>query len=414
MTPAIVVDPVLVERYIMELARFGAVGESGVSRTVYSPEWVLATDQYAAWCSEAGLDVRRDAVGNVWGRLEGTDGGRAIVSGSHIDSQRPGGRYDGALGALAGLIALRTLKEQFGAPKRPLECLAFCEEEGSRFPAANFWGSRAINARIAPDELDRLRDYDGVTIGSAMRAVGLDPARIATAARDDIDTFIELHIEQGPILEHAGIPVGIVTGITGLRHYVVEVSGEANHAGAFPMDLRCDPMAGAAEIIARVIGTATSLGRPAVTTVGRMRVEPNYPAIIPGKVTFTIDARHPDAQALAQLYARHEAVMRDVAQRRGLTINWHTTLDLPPSPSNPATVAMLQAAANDLGIPSMLMHSGAGHDSQVMAQRAKMAMIFVQSRDGRSHTPEEFTSVEHAVLGITLLAAGLYRLAYTP
>src|SRR5689334_7488893 len=160
----IAVDPALVERYISELARFGAYGDTGVWRTVYSPEWVAATEQYAAWCEEAGLRVRRDAVGSVWGRLDGTAGGKAIVSGSHIDSQRPGGRYDGALGALAALIAIRTLKERFGAPRRPLECVAFCEEEGSRFPAANFWGSRAVTARIQPGEPERLRGYESETI----------------------------------------------------------------------------------------------------------------------------------------------------------------------------------------------------------------------------------------------------------
>jgi allantoate deiminase len=245
-----------------------------------------------------------------------------------------------------------------------------------------------------------------------MRAVGLDSARIPEAARDDIDTFIELHIEQGPVLEQAGLPVGIVTGITGLRHYVVEVRGEANHAGAFPMDLRRDPMAGAAEMIAGVIQAAATKGRPAVTTVGRIQAEPNYPAIVPGMITFTIDARHPQPEALAQLYAGHEALLRSVAARRGLQVSWRTTLDLPPCPSDRATVRLLQRAAREQGVPTMLMHSGAGHDSQVMAGRAKVAMIFVQSKDGRSHTPEEFTSIEHAVMGIRMLAAALHQLAY--
>lgn len=412
MVPEITIDPALVERLIMELAQDGAYGATGVWRTVYSPEWLAAMDRYAAWCAEAGLVVHRDAVGNVWGRLPGREAGGSVVSGSHIDSQRPGGRYDGALGALAGLVALRALREQYGTPRRTLECLAFCEEEGSRFPATNFWGSRAVTGRIAPHEADALRDYDGVTMAEAMRAAGLDPARIGDAARDDIAAFIELHIEQGPILEHHQVPVGIVTGITGLRHYVVTVRGAANHAGAFPMDLRRDPMAGAAEIIDGVISHAARLGRPAVTTVGRISAEPNYPAIIPGSVSFTIDARHPDAAALAALYDHHETLMRTVAARRGLEIAWHTTIDLPPSPADPAIVAILGDAARALGIPTRLLHSGAGHDSQVMAGRAAMAMIFVQSRDGRSHTPEEFTSVEHAVAGIRLLAAGLYQLAY--
>ena len=171
------IDPDLVERYVMGLAEFGRVGESGVSRTVYSPEWVAATDQYAEWCREAGLEPRRDAVGNVFGVLAGSEPGGSYVSGSHIDSQTPGGRYDGALGALAALIALKALRERYGAPRRTLEALAFCEEESSRFPNANFWGSRAITGRIAPGDWDAVLGFEGETIGEAMRAVGLDPER---------------------------------------------------------------------------------------------------------------------------------------------------------------------------------------------------------------------------------------------
>lgn len=412
MTLPIAIDPALVEHYLTTMARYGAYGETGVWRTVYSPAWVAAQDQYAAWCEEAGLRVWRDAVGNVWGRLDGSAGGKAIVSGSHIDSQRPGGRYDGVLGALAGLIAIKTLKEQFGPPKRPLEAVSFCEEEGSRFPAANFWGSRAITGRIAPEEPDTLRGYDGETIGEAMRAVGLDPTRIPEAVRDDIDTFIELHIEQGPILEQAGRPVAIVNAITGLRHYVIELGGRSDHAGAFPMDLRRDPMAGAAEIISGVINTAIALGRPAVTTVGRMLVEPNFPAIVPDRVVFTIDARHPDPAAREELYARHEALFTEVAARRNLDLTWHTTLNQPPCPADPTIVRLLEAVAREQGVPTLTMHSGAGHDSQIMLRRYRGAMIFVQSKDGRSHTPAEFTSIEHAVAGITVLAAALHRLAY--
>ena len=409
----IAVDPALVERMIRELATDGAHGETGVWRTVYSPEWVAAADRYAAWCEEAGLRTRRDAVGNVWGRLEGTDAaGDAIVSGSHIDSQRPGGQYDGALGAIAGLVAIRTLKERFGSPKRPLEAVALCEEEGSRFPAANFWGSRAITGAIAPGDPDATIGYDGETIAAAMRAVGLDPARIPEAVRDDIDTFVELHIEQGPILEQAGLAVGIVNAITGIRHYVVELTGTANHAGAFPMDLRRDPMAGAAEIVSGVIATAHRMGRPAVTTVGRMEVSPNGPAIIPERVTFTVDARHPDPVARQVLYAKHEALMREVAARRDLSISWHTTFDQDPLTCDPAVVGLLEGAAAAQGVPALTMASGAVHDTQRMASRSRAAMVFVRSRDGRSHTPEEFSSVKDCVAGIEVLAAALHRLAY--
>src|SRR4029078_7040571 len=154
---------------------------------VYDPAWVAATDQYAAWCDEAGLESWRDAVGNVWGRLAGSAPGPSIVSGSHIDSQKPGGRCDGILGALSALIALRTLKEQFGQPKRTLEALAFCEEEGSRFPSAAFFGSRGITGAISPGAPEQLRGYADETIADAMQAIGLDPARIPEAKRDDID-----------------------------------------------------------------------------------------------------------------------------------------------------------------------------------------------------------------------------------
>lgn len=406
------VDPQLVERYIMGMAQYGAHGETGVWRTVYDPKWVAATDQYAAWCEESGLASWRDAVGNVWGRLQGTEGGPSIVSGSHIDTQKPGGRYDGILGALAALIALRTLSEQFGPPKRTLEALAFCEEEASRFPGARFWGSRAITGDITPEDVEGTRGFADESIGDAMRAIGLDPARIPDARREDFDTFIELHIEQGPILEQAGYPVGVVEAITGIRHYFVEVKGAANHAGAFPMDLRRDPMGGAAEIISGVLNTAYRMGRPAVTTCGRIQADPGGPAIVPERVSFTIDARHPDPAQRQTLYTRHEGLMREVAARRGLDISWDNSIELEPIICDRELVSVIEQAARDQGVPALTMTSGAVHDTQQMARQARVAMIFVQSKDGRSHTPDEFSTIEHCTAGIEVLAAALHKLAY--
>lgn len=412
MSISIEIDAELVRHFVFELAEFGRVGESGVTRLVYSPEWVAATEQYAAWCKDSGLDVRRDAVGNVWGRLQGTAGGKSIASGSHIDSQAPGGRYDGALGALAGLIALRTLKAQFGMPRRTLEAVALCEEESSRFPSANYWGSRAITGRISATDPDRTIAFTGETMSEAMRAVGLDPARIPEAQREDIESFIELHIEQGPILEQEDTPVAVVDAITGIRHYNVRLKGTQNHAGGFPMDIRRDPMAGFAEIASGVVNTAHRMGRPAVTTVGRAVVKPNYPAIIPASVEFSIDARHPRADKRRELYAAHEGLMREVATRRGLEIEWDVQIDHEPAPSDPEIVSMLQRVAREQGVKTLTMASGAGHDSQQMASIARVAMIFVRSKDGRSHTPDEFSSIEDIVEGIKVLAAGLHALAY--
>lgn len=410
--PRIEIDARLVEKMVMDLSRFGAHSGTGVWRTVYSPEWVDAVAQYSSWCAAAGLEVSHDAVGNVWARLAGREPGKSIVSGSHIDTQRPGGRYDGALGALAGLIAIQALKEQFGQPRRTLEALSLCEEESSRFPTAGFWGSRAITGRIPPGTAEAMTGFDGVTMAEAMRAVGLDPARIPEAKRDDIDAFIELHIEQGPILEQAGLPVAIVDAITGMRHTEVKLTGVANHAGAFPMDMRNDPMAGFAEIASGVINTAHRLGRPAVTTIGRIAVVPNGGAIIPRDVTFTLDARHPNPAARERLYALHDRLIKEVAERRGLTVDSRILFDHEPCVSDPEILAMLNRVAAEQGVPTLTMSSGAGHDTQQMARIARVAMIFIRSHEGRSHTPEEFSTVDDMVAGIKVLAAGLHALAY--
>ena len=412
-TPPIAIDPDYVERLIMELASFGAYGGTGVWRPVYTPEWVASADCFAGWCNGAKLEVDRDAVGNVWGRLRGSELGPSIVSGSHLDTQLPGGRYDGALGAIAAFVAVKALKEQFGQPRRTLEAVALCEEEGSRFPTAGFWGSRAVIGRIAPNDAYTTIGRDGETIADAMRLAGLDPARIPEAKRSDIEIFIELHIEQGPILEQADLAVAVVDAITSIRHTEYVLTGVANHAGAFPMDLRNDAMAGFAEIASGVINTAHRMGRPTVTTVGRVAVDPNGAAIIPRAVTFTVDARHPNPAKAEALYKLHDDLIREVAARRGLTVESRILFNHRACPSDPTLVQMLRQVAGDQGVMTLTMSSGAGHDTQQMAKAVKrVAMIFVRSKDGRSHTPEEFSSVPDIVAGIKVLTAGLYSLAY--
>lgn len=400
------------QRELQTLAEQGKHGETGVWRPVYSPEWQAAQRYIVGWCEAAGLEAHMDAAGNVWGRLEGTDGGKAIVSGSHIDTQLPGGRYDGALGVLAALNAVRALAQQFGRPKRTLEVVSLAEEESSRFPGSGFLGSSAILGTLTPEDTEQMIGYGGETLAEAMREAGLDPLALPRAARDDIGTFIELHIEQGPILEGAGVPVGIVTAINGIRHYVVELTGRSDHAGARPMDTRLDPLAGAAEIALGVIDTALRLGRPAVTTVGRMVVEPNGPAIVPEKVTFTIDARHSDPATREQLYRAHESWVEAVAARRGLGVTWHVSNDIPPLVISPRIVGVLEESARAQGIPALAMPSGAVHDTQNMARIAEAGMVFVRSEGGRSHTPAEYTTLEDAVAGTTVLAGALFELAY--
>lgn len=407
------IDPDVVERYVMTLAEHGAHGETGVWRPVYSEPWFAAQRQVEEWMREAGMETRWDAVGNVWGRVEGSEpSDGVIVAGSHIDSQLPGGRYDGALGVISALLAVKRLVEQHGKPRRTVEVVSFCEEESSRFPAAQHWGSRAVAGAIEPEALREVVSFDDEPIGEVMREVGFDPDRVHEAARDDIDIFIELHIEQGPILEQDGLPVAVVTGITGIRHYHIELHGRADHAGARPMDSRRDPMACAAEIISTAIDTAHRMGRPAVTTVGRISADPNGAAIVPERVNFAIDARHPDPELRKLLYERHERMIREVAARRDIEVSWQRGAEQPPRRSDPELVQIFSEAAEAQEIPYRRMDSGAVHDANRMAGISRMVMLFVQSRDGRSHTPEEYTAPEHMAAGVEVMAAGLHRLAW--
>lgn len=405
------IGPSEIEDMIEALSHLGAWGETGVSRLVYSPEWVAAQDLVAAWMTESGLEVERDAVGNVWGWLRGSEPGPAIVTGSHIDSQKPGGRFDGALGVVAGLAAVRAVQRRHSQPRRTLGVVSLCEEEASRFSRTNFWGSRAVAGAIGPHEAERMRAIDGPTMAEIMHDVGLDPARIPEATRDDLGAFIELHIEQGPLLDAADVPVGIVERITGYRQSWLELRGQANHAGTTPMDVRQDPMAGAAEIVSGVIDTAHRMGRPAVTTVGRMVVEPNGRAVVPERVGFTVDARHPDPEALARLLARHDGFWSEVASRRGLELHVRTDSDRPPCPCDPGLVESLAEAATAAGVPHLRMASGAVHDAMQFAALCPVAMVFVRSRGGISHSPAEFTSSEDAAAGAEVLARALARLA---
>lgn len=410
--PILEIDPKRVEDLIFSMGRHGAVGDTGVSRTTYSPAWVAANAELAMRGADAGLTPRMDAVGNLWLRAEGQDGGKVIATGSHVDSQCPGGRYDGVLGIIAGLIAVEALIARHGAPRRPIEVVSLCEEEGSRFPTAAFWGSRGVTGRILPDDVTRIMDLDGIPIGQAMQDVGLDPERAAEARRDDLAAFLELHIEQGPVLEAAGLPVAVVDAITSIRHREIELTGVANHAGAFPMRFRRDPMAGFAEICSGVVDHAHRLGAPAVSTIGRIEVDPNGAAIVPKRVTFTLDSRHPDQSIADEMAAAQERLMTEIAARRGLGIKIRTVFNHDACACDPALVATLKAAASKAGTPYITMASGAGHDSQQMASLCPVAMIFVRSKDGRSHTPEEFSSVSDIVAGIQVLAGALYRLAW--
>src|SRR5947209_10625758 len=269
---SLTVDPSEMKRLVETLGIIGEQPGGGIIRHVYDSAWVAARQKLADWMRAAGLAVREDAVGNLFGRIEG-DSPRTILTGSHIDTVQLGGRYDGALGILTALAALKSLQETHGKPKKSLEMVALCEEEDSRFHA-NFWGTRGIVGLISAAEMDDLRDEAGVSIGEAMSAVGLDPELYADAIRDDLDAFVELHIEQGRILFDEGLPLGIVDAITGLYRFRVTVEGRTDHAGTTPMDLRRDALQAAAHMAQEMTRIVEGAGRPAVITNGWWDVQP--------------------------------------------------------------------------------------------------------------------------------------------
>ena len=394
------IDGALLERRLDELYAIGAEPDGGTFRPLYGDAWVAAGQLVERWMKDAGLETRRDAVGNLWGRAVGS--GKAIVTGSHIDTVRHGGRLDGALGIVAGLTAVEALLRDNGKPKRTLEVVAICEEEGSRFNT-NFWGSRAITGGIdhVPDD-----------IAAAMRERGLDPQRIAAAARDDIDVFVELHIEQGAVLEASGKPLAVVSAIVGTAHLELVVTGRPDHAGTTPMGMRQDALAGAAAMIQAIESIARSLGAPAVATVGKIRAEPDQINVIPGRVTFTVDLRHSDLGARNALEERIRSLCGTIASERGLTLDARAPQSRPPVPMHADVRALLKDAAREVGLEIGEMVSGAGHDAQVLAARCKVGMLFVPSIGGRSHCPEEASNPQHLELGTTILMRALQKIAY--
>ncbi len=405
------IDAAILQQYIEALGSIGWQAEGGIIRPVYSAAWVEARGQVAEWMRAARLDVREDAVGNLFGRLRGVDDSKTILTGSHLDTVPLGGKFDGASGILAGLVALRSLLEQAGQPRRSLEVVALCEEEGSRFQA-HYWGTRGMLGIIQADELERLRDDQGVTISEAMRTAGLSPERYREAVRQDLDVFIELHIEQGRILFDERIDLGIVQAITGLRRQRVTVRGRADHAGTTPMDLRRDALQGAAQMAVEIARLVEQEGRPAVVTLGKWEVKPGAVDVIPDEVNFSIDLRHPEEETKQRLAAAIQARCEAIAQERGLAVSSEITSDSLPSSMDPALRSVLIQAAETCGASWRAMPSGAGHDSQEIARHLPTAMLFVPSAEGRSHSAAEYTTPEDAARGATVLATALYQLAY--
>jgi allantoate deiminase len=406
------IDPALVEARINALGQIGRnESTGGLHRYVYTPAWSAAKALVAGWMNDLGMTVRDDAVGNLVGRIEGTQPLQAVLTGSHIDTVIDGGRFDGGLGVIASITAIEALMRAYGIPKRPLEILVTCDEEGGRFHT-NFWGSRAVAGEITVSDTTAHVDADGISLETAMRQAGYDPVSIADARRGDVAAWIELHIEQGRILEESGTALGMVTAIAGHGLWDVTLTGREDHAGTAPMDLRRDALLGAAEIINRALTATRAAGPPAVLTVGRLGARPGIANVVPRSVRFTLDIRDEKAERFHDLLACVDSIVRDGAAARSLEIDVKKLVHREPTPMDDRLIELLTRNAGLAGRTYRTMPSMAGHDSEVMAHRCPSAMLFVPSGEGRSHTPAEFTPIEQIVPGVELLASVLHALAY--
>jgi len=391
-----------------ELARIGASPDGGVTRTAWSPELFEAYEWLGERMRVLGLEVEVDAAGNLIGRWNAGEG-KAVVAGSHLDTVPSGGKLDGALGVVAAVHAVARLQEQGFIPARPVWVTAFMDEEGTRFDASLF-GSRAFAGEDVTPLGSRV-DTHGTTLAEAMQERGYDIFRAGAANRlGDVHAYLELHIEQGPVLESEGTQIGAVTSIVGFRGYRVRLRGQANHAGTTPMALRRDAFVGAARIAVELRDFARE--RVGLTAnVGKVAVLPGGSNVVPGLVELTVDTRSAVAEGVAELERFVPELIARVASEEGLEAEVEPTSSLQPVALDTGLVAAIEQAAAAEGATSRRLPSGAGHDAMVLGRYVPAAMIFIPSAGGISHSPAEHSSPEEVELGMRVLAATLARVA---
>jgi N-carbamoyl-L-amino-acid hydrolase len=400
---------------LMTLARIGATDKGGVCRLALTDLDRQARELFIQWAREAGCEVRVDAIGNIFGRRAGrTPGLGAVATGSHIDTQPTGGKFDGNFGVLAGLEVIRTLNDAGLQTHAPLEICVWTNEEGSRFVPV-MMGSGVYAGAFTLEHALAAVDGEGHAVRDELQAIGFAgeaPASIAEGA-PRFDAYFEAHIEQGPILEDEGIVIGAVTGALGQRWYDVTVQGQEAHAGPTPMRLRRDALLAASGLIGRVNRIAMNEQPDARGTVGQMNVHPNSRNVIPGRVTFTVDFRHADDAGLQRMHdALHEAVA--VAEQEaggGIDIAVEQVVYFPPVAFDPVLVNLVREGARRLGSEPLDIVSGAGHDAVHVAATAPTAMIFVPCKDGISHNEIEDAAPEHLTAGANVLLHAMLQRA---
>jgi allantoate deiminase len=376
-----------------------------LTRRFATPAWRAAGDAVEGWMREAGMATRRDAIGNVIGRLEGSGTGTFIL-GSHLDTVVDAGRYDGPLGVLVAIAVAQRLRDEGSEPPFALEVVGFADEEGVRYGTA-YLGSAALAGTLDPALLERT-DANGISMAEAIAAIGGDPNAVAAARRDaaDLVGYCEVHIEQGPVLEEEDVPVGVVTAIAGQTRARVTFAGTPGHAGTVPMALRHDALPAAAEFVLAVEDLARS-GDGLVATVGDARIDPGAANVIPGQVILALDVRHPDdaarAAAARELRGRADAI----ARARDLRSAWAALQDNAAVECSPQLADALADAVSATGHRVVRLPSGAGHDAVAMAALAPVAMLFVRCAGGISHHPAESVAADDVAVAIDVLTGFL-------
>ncbi|WNC16182.1 Zn-dependent hydrolase [Brevibacillus brevis] len=396
---------------LMQLSEIGPQEAGGVTRLSFSPEERAAKNLVAGFMKEAGLAVREDEVGNLIGRKEGKNPEAPVVLvGSHLDSVPNGGNFDGPLGVLSGVEILQAMHEQGIETEHPIEVIAFTDEEGTRF-GYGMIGSRGIAGLLRRSELE-MRDEAGISIAEAMEKSGLDPAHIEGAAREpgSVKAYVELHIEQGKVLESRGLSVGVVSGVAGPLWLKFVLEGEAGHAGATPMSMRRDPLAAAAQVMLAIEREAAR-EEISVGTVGKLQVFPGGVNIIPGRVEFTLDLRDVDVAVRDKV---EQAIMQEaeaICERRGVRLQVELLQRIDPAVCSTEIQSAIREACAAEGLETITLPSGAGHDCMQLTGLCPVGMIFARSKDGISHNPAEYTSKEDCANGAKVLYRTVLSLA---
>jgi beta-ureidopropionase / N-carbamoyl-L-amino-acid hydrolase len=395
-----VADSGRVQEHLAALAQFGTNPEGGVSRVAFSDADVAGRAYVRRLMEAAGLEIRTDAAGNLIGRREGVNRKLpAIVVGSHTDSVPHGGNYDGDVGVMGGIEVAQQLRDRHFKLRHALEVVDFTDEEGGLV------GSRAMAGELSVATLD-LVNSSGRSVRDGIRALGGDPDALKRAQRDprDLAAYLELHIEQGGTLERTHTHIGVVEGIVGIHWWEATVSGIANHAGTTPMDQRHDALVSAAELVLAVNAAAMASPGHQVATVGRIRAEPGAPNVIPGKVVLSVEVRDLDGKRIQAVFERISSRAAEIARTRGTSIEFRDLeATAAPALTDRRIQSIIAGEARALGLTSMLMPSGAGHDAQDMARIARIGMIFVPSAGGISHSPHEYTSPADITNGVNVL-----------